>query len=416
MRGGEARLVGRERELTSLESALDEAATGGADGRARRGARHRQEPARARDPAARRDGRLRERRGRARARTHRPSRTTSSRSWRRSFSTVGTASRRPMPSAAPACRPAMTRRSARWAAVLDDVLGEAPTDDPRARRAVARRPPADPRSRDRRPAARGVRTAADAGRPRRPPLGGSGQPGRRRGAARHPPRAARRAARDVSVQLVARLGGPQRYEQLNLRALRPEDARRMAAELAHGHRRCPPSSPSASSSGPPATRSSSRSSCVASEQPMAAIRIGSRRRSTRCSSPGSTPCRRRRGGRSSLPRSWGWSSRKRSSPRSASSPPTRPQDAICAPPARGAHRRLRVPERTLAFRHPLIHEVAYRSLLVSTRRSLHGRIGRWLEEHGGEEQTAELARHYRDSDDPAKARHYLPLAGERARR
>src|SRR5688500_8641902 len=73
-----------------------------------------------------------------------------------------------------------------------------------------------------------------------------------------------------------------------------------------------------------------------------------------------------------------------------------------------------VPERTLAFRHPLIHEVAYRSLLVSTRRSLHGRIGRWLEEHGGEEQTAELARHYRDSDDPARARHYLPLAGERA--
>ena len=73
-------------------------------------------------------------------------------------------------------------------------------------------------------------------------------------------------------------------------------------------------------------------------------------------------------------------------------------------------------ERTLAFRHPLIHEVAYRSLLVSTRRTLHGRIARWLEEHGGEELVAELAQHYRDSDDPAKARHYLPLAGERAER
>jgi class 3 adenylate cyclase/tetratricopeptide (TPR) repeat protein len=72
------------------------------------------------------------------------------------------------------------------------------------------------------------------------------------------------------------------------------------------------------------------------------------------------------------------------------------------------------PDRPHAFRHPLIHEVAYGSLLVSTRRALHGRIGHWLEEHGGEEQTAELARHYRDSDDLARARHYLPLAGERA--
>jgi adenylate cyclase len=72
--------------------------------------------------------------------------------------------------------------------------------------------------------------------------------------------------------------------------------------------------------------------------------------------------------------------------------------------------------RTLAFRHPLIHEVAYRSLLVSTRRTLHGRIARWLEEHGSDELVAQLAQHYRDSDDPAKARHYLPLAGERAER
>ncbi len=71
-------------------------------------------------------------------------------------------------------------------------------------------------------------------------------------------------------------------------------------------------------------------------------------------------------------------------------------------------------EHTLVFRHPLIHEVAYGSLLLSTRRALHGRIGGWLEEHGGEERVAELARHYRDSDDQAKARRYLRLAGERA--
>jgi adenylate cyclase len=71
---------------------------------------------------------------------------------------------------------------------------------------------------------------------------------------------------------------------------------------------------------------------------------------------------------------------------------------------------------THAFRHPLIHEVAYRSLLLSTRRTLHGRIARWLEEHGGDELVAELAQHYRHSDDPSRARHYLPLAGERAER
>jgi len=71
-------------------------------------------------------------------------------------------------------------------------------------------------------------------------------------------------------------------------------------------------------------------------------------------------------------------------------------------------------DRTLAFRHPLIHEVAYRSQLVSTRRGLHARIGRWLEEHGGEELVSDLARHYRDSDDPDKARRFLPVAGQRA--
>jgi class 3 adenylate cyclase/tetratricopeptide (TPR) repeat protein len=71
-------------------------------------------------------------------------------------------------------------------------------------------------------------------------------------------------------------------------------------------------------------------------------------------------------------------------------------------------------EHTLVFRHPLIHEVAYGSLLLSTRRALHGSIGAWIESHGGEEQIAELARHYRDSDDPAKAGPYLRLAGERA--
>jgi adenylate cyclase len=71
-------------------------------------------------------------------------------------------------------------------------------------------------------------------------------------------------------------------------------------------------------------------------------------------------------------------------------------------------------DRTMVFRHPLIHEVAYGSLLTSTRRAMHGRVGQWLEEHGGEDRFAELARHYDHSDDREKARRYLRLAGERA--
>ena len=71
-------------------------------------------------------------------------------------------------------------------------------------------------------------------------------------------------------------------------------------------------------------------------------------------------------------------------------------------------------DRALVFRHPLIHEVAYGSLLTSTRRKMHGRVGRWLEENGGEERVDELARHYEHSDDRERARRYLRLAGERA--
>ena len=71
-------------------------------------------------------------------------------------------------------------------------------------------------------------------------------------------------------------------------------------------------------------------------------------------------------------------------------------------------------DRSFLFRHPLIHEVAYGSLVTSTRRTLHGRVGRWLEAHGGEDRVAELARHYEHSDDRQRALRYLRLAGERA--
>lgn len=77
----------------------------------------------------------------------------------------------------------------------------------------------------------------------------------------------------------------------------------------------------------------------------------------------------------------------------------------------------RDPEATFAFRHPLIHEVAYRSLLVARRREVHRRIADWLERRGGgEELLPILAAHYRDGDDRAKARLYLPGAADRAAR
>ena len=71
-------------------------------------------------------------------------------------------------------------------------------------------------------------------------------------------------------------------------------------------------------------------------------------------------------------------------------------------------------DRSFVFRHPLIHEVAYGSLVTSARRAIHGRVGRWLEQNGGDERVAELARHFEHSDDREKARHYLRLAAERA--
>jgi adenylate cyclase len=71
-------------------------------------------------------------------------------------------------------------------------------------------------------------------------------------------------------------------------------------------------------------------------------------------------------------------------------------------------------DRSYAFRHPLIHEVAYGSLVTSARREIHGRVGTWLEAHGAEDRVAELARHFDHSDDQEKARRYLRLAGERA--
>jgi class 3 adenylate cyclase/tetratricopeptide (TPR) repeat protein len=76
--------------------------------------------------------------------------------------------------------------------------------------------------------------------------------------------------------------------------------------------------------------------------------------------------------------------------------------------------RTRDPEPLYAFRHQLIHEVAYRSLLFTRRRQLHARIAGWLEARGGDELLPAIASHYRDSDDVDKARTFLPKAADRA--
>jgi class 3 adenylate cyclase/tetratricopeptide (TPR) repeat protein len=76
--------------------------------------------------------------------------------------------------------------------------------------------------------------------------------------------------------------------------------------------------------------------------------------------------------------------------------------------------RSREPERWFAFRHQLIHEVAYRSLLLARRRELHRRIASWLEAQDGDESLPAIASHYRDSNDVEKAGTYLSKAANRA--
>jgi class 3 adenylate cyclase/tetratricopeptide (TPR) repeat protein len=108
-----------------------------------------------------------------------------------------------------------------------------------------------------------------------------------------------------------------------------------------------------------------------------------------------------------------------------------------------------MPERVHLFRHALMQEVAYQSLLYARRRELHRKVGEYLErrypselervraEYGGKREALVqigrngsllsraargssatiflLAHHYRLSDDPERATPYLLLAGHTAR-
>ena len=77
------------------------------------------------------------------------------------------------------------------------------------------------------------------------------------------------------------------------------------------------------------------------------------------------------------------------------------------------------PELAYCFKHAVIQDVAYESLLVQRRQALHGAIGEAIEElyvDRLEEQAAILAYHYARSVHQDKAVVYALLAGDRAAR
>ena len=78
----------------------------------------------------------------------------------------------------------------------------------------------------------------------------------------------------------------------------------------------------------------------------------------------------------------------------------------------------RRPAPEYRFRHGLVQEVAYSSLLEPARRSLHRRIGEALEAlygESGDEVYGPLARHFAEADEPERAARYLLAAGDAAR-
>ena len=78
----------------------------------------------------------------------------------------------------------------------------------------------------------------------------------------------------------------------------------------------------------------------------------------------------------------------------------------------------RRPAPEYRFRHGLVQEVAYASLVDARRRKLHRRVGEALEEmyrDAPDDAYAGLARHFSEADEPAKAVDYLLKAGDAAR-
>jgi predicted ATPase/class 3 adenylate cyclase len=69
------------------------------------------------------------------------------------------------------------------------------------------------------------------------------------------------------------------------------------------------------------------------------------------------------------------------------------------------------------FKHALLRDVTYESVLKSVRRTYHALVAEWLQAHAGEragEVTALIADHLDRAGDESGARHYLRRAGEEA--
>jgi ABC-type transport system substrate-binding protein/class 3 adenylate cyclase len=78
----------------------------------------------------------------------------------------------------------------------------------------------------------------------------------------------------------------------------------------------------------------------------------------------------------------------------------------------------RRPTPEYRFRHGLVQEVGYASLVESKRKKLHRRVGEALEDiyrESPEASYALLARHFSEADEPEKAAEYLLKAGDAAR-
>jgi predicted ATPase len=75
------------------------------------------------------------------------------------------------------------------------------------------------------------------------------------------------------------------------------------------------------------------------------------------------------------------------------------------------------PYATYSFKHSLVRDAAYSTLLREPRRALHARIAETLERRFAEisdNQPELIARHYREAGDVARAVGYLSVAGDRA--
>jgi class 3 adenylate cyclase/tetratricopeptide (TPR) repeat protein len=80
------------------------------------------------------------------------------------------------------------------------------------------------------------------------------------------------------------------------------------------------------------------------------------------------------------------------------------------------HEEARVPERTYAFRHALVQESVYASLLQRRRRELHGATARALVAISGDrvdERASTIAHHFAEAGDPEALR-YVVIAADRA--